>query len=539
MGITLAGGSIQPPPSNNAEKLSSRVTYKTPSGSTWTSIDSYVTNWVTIEEIDKPISVAKINVAPSFLIADLDTTIVDGSEIKIFIGDQTPDTLWFHGYKVSLEKDGITSIIHCKSKGIEMDRREVSQDFVQYNDPVYSGRLTEIAKWIIDNKTTLDSQGIQYDAVKTSQKIIADNTPVIEILSMIKDALDWNLWERLGVVYMQPRGTIDNNITLTVGDTVKKLSKWESDQSEMVNSLTVYGAPETHSTTELFTGDGSADQSFTLTYPHFTDVKVEYTADGGTTWTEKIGAIPGVTSSYDYTSHPEASQKKITFDGTTGFAPAAAADNVRITYSHPWQVPYTITNSSSINTYGKYEKTITRSDLQTQQDIEQFATQYIAAYKDPINIGKLLCRRTDVVVGEQITVVDSRNNINGAFTISKMELQYPDYRLILDVSDTPKLMGMGDWRKGLDERVRRLEERQRGYSAATRTTLGPYQVSQTITNKITKITIKSRTAGSSFILNYTTANGNPEDRCVLGGAGVGTGLGDNRGVLTTESTTTF
>jgi hypothetical protein len=530
MAITLGGGTIHPPPSEDTA-LRSRVTYKLPSGSTFVNLDASVIAWETDEDIDRPTSTAKIQVTPSFLTNDLDNTIIDGSEFKIFVGYPTPDELWFWGYKTKLEKDGVSATIHLKSKGVEMERREVTQDFIQYKDPVYSGRLTDIAKYIIDNFTDLDSQGIQYSDTKTSERIICEHTPVIEVMRLLADTLGWDLYERQGICYLHPAGTIDNSVTLDVADaSIKQLGKWQTDPSMLANYITIYGGSETHQTQETFSGDGTAGQEFELTYPYFENVKVETTADGGTTWVEKKGALPSTDASYDYSSHPESSRKLIIFDGPSGYKPPNAADNVRVTYTHGWQIPYTVRDEGSINKYGRYETTITRSDLTTAAGVIELGDEYLSKYKTPFDVGKLTCRRRDLLLGERVRIIDARNNINDTFTISNIKLQYPQYRLIVEVGNQP--LDFGDWRFGIAERVRRLEERQRGSTNATRTTLAytDLKFATDLSNK--SLVIVSRAIGDSFVLGLAA-------RSIIGGAGVGTPLGDDRGVEVEEANYVF
>jgi len=522
--MTTIGGTVYAPPTETG-RLRSRVVYKLVDGDDYVDISDYVYRWVTVEDIEKPISTAKINLSPVFITDDLDDTIIDGTEIRIYVGDSVPSELWFAGIKTDLEQDGVTGVMHCVNTGIELERREVTQDFIYHKDPVYSGRLVEIAKYMIDNYTTLDSQGIEYTSTKLSDKIICDHEPIIDVLKKIKETLQWEHYVRNGVYYLHSSNYIDNSVTLTVGTDLVAFGDWSRDNSNLVNKLTVYGASESHSTQQLFSGDGTENQEFELTYPYFSNVKVEIDVAG--TWTEKTGAIPGsTTGTYDYTMHPDSSQKLIRFDGTTGYNPPAAADNVRVTYTHAWQVPYTAQDDISIEKYDKYEKTMYRPDLKTKDDVVEFTKKYLTNYSSPFKIGTVVCKRSNLRVGERVTIVDSRNNVNEAFTITRMEMAWPEYLCTLDVGSQPR--NLGDWRRGLNERVRRLEEENRGYASASRYEW-LHKPEVTINTSISYFKLETSVKGSNFLLGSSGTD-------ILGSSGTGTPLGDTTKTTVIEET---
>jgi hypothetical protein len=290
-------------------------------------------------------------------------------------------------------------------------------------------------------------------------KFVCNHTDPFERCKKLADTLDWQFYYKssTGKAYFEPRGYSTNSNTLTVGSNVIRAPKWQRDTTEMVNDVTIVGAYQEVETTK--SGQIGVTSGFTTTYIQLDyipiSVKVYGDANNPPT-TLKTGGVPDSTSSFDY--YVDLNQKKIVPKGGTTFT---TNHFYEIRYSLACPVPVNAYNQDSIDSYGRFKKTVTYKDIRNVADAEMRGDNYLARYSVPFIYTTLLVKNVStygLFAGQNISVIDtvSTPNVNTTLTINKIRIRFPGDYVELDVGD--KFWRLANFNSTVLEKFKRLEE---------------------------------------------------------------------------------
>lgn len=406
----------------------------------------------------------------------------------------------FRGLVVNVKRGPSYFTLVCKNKYYIAQRREVTTSYDKNIDPeagvlsaIFTDLMSSYAGLNVDSSTVQNS-GTLY----TVNKFVCRRSQVYERGDDIAEALNWQHYynDYDDYVYLEPRGFVDSGVTLQVGVNVTESPTFNFDASKLTNKLTVEGAVQAVQSTIFSNGTNVAGQTVTLTYAP-TSVKVyvgtgTYTPGSGTkpSLTEtnlKVGGkINATTGTYDYVYDDEPNIKKVYFYDTTlgsqpSFTPGTGTNNIEIQYTYDVPTPITIKNQSSIDTYGLYEKTITKDDIKTVSDAEIYAQNYLARFSQPFTVSTLkVSGLDDIRAGRMYTVIDTEKGINMQLVVSKVKYFYPFKPDEITVGDAVAMEQ--DIQTDLLDRVKRLEEKDQNNDGILRQLI-TFETETTIGNR--------------------------------------------------------
>lgn len=389
-------------------------------------------------------------------------TLVEGATLEIWRGWVTAtDEKIFSGYIEKFESEGGLITITGIDKLWDLIRKEVTHVYDQ-NVDASAGKISEI---FLDLVTTYGGLNADATTVQDSgsiyllDKFVCNHTDIMERCKKLADILDWQFYYRADTdkVYFEPQGFSTNATILTVGSNIIGIPKWNYDTTEMINDLTLVGAYQEVETTKsgrIGTTSGFTNDDITLDYTPIS-VKVYGDASNPPT-TLKTGGLPDSTSSYDY--YVDKNQKKIIPAIGTSFT---TDDYYEVRYSLAVPIPIHLYNQYSIDTYGKFKKTITLKDLRNVADAEVRATNLLTKYSTPFlyATGKVKSDSSyGLMVGQKIQVIDniSRPTVNDVLLINKHRIRYPADYDELDVGD--KFWRLAEFNANIMEKLKRIEE---------------------------------------------------------------------------------
>lgn len=439
-----------------------------------------------------------------------------GQVVEVWKGFTTPtDEQVFKGFVENYTTESAYVTVVCKDELQKLVNAQVNNTFNKDvpGDPLYpDGKISDLIIDLItdygglnaDTSSVTDS-GTTYTLSKYPCKFIS----VFYALTQLCQAIGYSLYYNPvdDKVYAQPKNVTVNPEVLTVGSNVVVVPKWEYDQSEMINDLTVKGAQQYVETSELKSGNAS-DVTFTLTPPNGTipdTVTVYYGAATNFSTTAptqsqlKIGGVSNVSSGNDYTI--DRINNTITF---TTFTPASGTNNILVIYTYPVPIPVHFKDDVSITTYGLYAKTVNLQDVSDLEDAENRGRNIINVYKNPFQFADITVWDPAITntfeAGSSIQVVDNVNRpvVNDLFNIYKVVESYP--KLTTELSIGQKPFDELDYNTNIATRVQKLEEVFSGEDGlnteirelTTRFTIIPYSLQYDV-----------ELANDSFILGHS------------------------------------
>ena len=390
------------------------------------------------------------------------TLLTPGMTVEIWRGFVTAlDEKVFSGYIEKVEPEGGVIIVTALDKLWDLVRKEVTHVYDSTID-ASAGVISEIFEDLVTTygSLTADATTIQDSGtVILLQKFVCNHTDIFERCKALAEVLDWQFYYRADTdnVYFEPKGFSTNATTLTVGSNVIKVPKWNYDNTEMVNSLTVVGAYQEVETTEsgrIGTTSGYTTASIAIAYEPIS-VKVYGDASNPPT-TLKTGGLPDSTVTFDY--YVDKPQKKIYPKAGTTFT---TNDYYEIRYSAAVPIPVHMYDQLSIDTYGEFRKTVTYNDIRSVVDAENRGTNHLAKYSVPFVYTTLQTKNissTGLTVGQKVRVVDTINspNVDQYLLINRYRMRWPaDYDEI-EVGD--KIWRLAEFQADVLEKIKRLEE---------------------------------------------------------------------------------
>ena len=391
-------------------------------------------------------------------------TLTNGQRVEIWRGWTTStDEKVFDGYIESYQPEAGTLKLTAKDKLWDLVRKEVTHTYDETID-ASAGVYSEIFKDLVTTYGGLTADGTTIQSsgtAKTIQKFVCNHTDIFERCKKIAEALDWQFYYRADTdkVYFEPKGFTSNGNTLTVGDNIFNVPKWNYDVTEMANDVTIVGAYQEIETTEsgrIGTTTGYTTAEIALSFEPIS-VKMYMDASNPPT-TLKVGGLPDSTATFDY--YVDKTQKKLfPKDGTT----FTSSHYAEIRYSHAVPIPVHMYTDSSITTYGQFKKTVTYKDLRSVADAESRGTDYLTRYSTPFIYTTLKVKNDSTLglnVGQLITIVDNINSpsVNRTLVINRHRIRYPaDYDEI-EVGD--KIWRLAEWQSSVEERLKRIMEEE-------------------------------------------------------------------------------
>ena len=335
------------------------------------------------------------------------------------------------------------------------------------------------------------------------QKFVCNHADPFERCKALANALDWQFYFRADTdkVYFEPKGYVSNSTVLTVGSNVMNVPKWQNDITEMCNDVTIIGAKQIVETTksgQIGVTSGFNTTGIVLDYEPVS-VKVYGDASNPPT-TLKKGGTPGAFETYDY--YVDKSNRMILpKDGTT----FTASDYYEIRYSLAAPTPVNLYDQGSINTYGRFTKTITYADIRSVEDSESRATKYITRYSTPFKYTTLKVKNNSsygLAPGQTIRVVDSMSvpTVDDYFVINKIRIRWPTDYDEIDVGD--KYWRLADFQSNILEKIKRLEEAELANSDIVANLVSIDNTSGTpinIKNRYAKISTQTVSGTNCFI----------------------------------------
>lgn len=388
-------------------------------------------------------------------------TLRTGLTIEVWRGWITStDEKIFSGYVEKIEPNAGSINIIAKDKLWDLIRKEVTHTYDSTID-ASAGKISEIFKDLVTTYGLLNADGTSIQdsgTIVTIGKFVCNHTDIFERCKKLAGE-DWQFYYRADTdkVYFEPKGFTSNSTIIQVGTNVYGIPKWNLDNSEMANDITITGAYQEIETTEsgrIGTTAGYDTDGITISYVPIS-VKV-YGDAGSPPTTLKVGGMPDSTATFDY--YVDKNQKKIIpKDGTT----FTTNDYYEIRYSHAVPIPVHMYSQNSIDLYKQFKKTVTFTDIKSVADAETRGQKYLIKYSEPFIYSTIKVFSNDAYnlnAGQLIQVIDtkSRPNVNKNLVITRQRIRYPADFEELDVGD--KIWRLADWNAKIEEKLKRIEE---------------------------------------------------------------------------------
>jgi len=397
------------------------------------STQTYLIDWSRNDTLDgdaiKTITINCPRNIESVLTLTDDNLIGNDKEVVITRGVVTStEEIIFRGFiKQYNIFGGVVSFV-CADKLYIATKNKINYSYDKDIDPS-AGVISEIFLDMVNVYTplTADATSVQDSGtILIRDKVICKSDSVYDkLMSELATPLNWNVYydSTTDKVNFEPKGFTNNSTTLQTGINILNSLNWKSDESNIFNYIEVQGAEQEINTIEtgrIGTTSGYTTSSIQLTQIPNT-VRVLCDAVNPPT-TEKIGGVVNSTATFDYSV--DVTKKQIIWN--TGTFTPGASDYVIIEYSFNRPTPIVVSDPLSISTYGQKDLTIIKSDVKTVSDARLYANALLTEYKNPIISTTI--RATDVSdfrPGQKVRVIDTINNIDDYFYITKLKQSYP------------------------------------------------------------------------------------------------------------------
>lgn len=449
-------------------------------------------------------------------------TLTAGQTVEYWRGTSTAtDVKEFSGYIEKLEPETGTVTVICKDKLWDAVRKEVNTVYLSTGSQ--AGKLSAI---FLDLITTYAGLNADATTVQDSgtvfiiEKFICNRTDVFERCKKLADTLGWQFYYKASTdkVYFEPKGMNANSTILTVGSNVIGIPKWNDDVTEMINDLTVRGAVQEVETTEIGrigTTSGYTTTEVTLAQKP-ESVKVYADAVNPPT-TLRAGGVPSSTGTYYY--YVDKENQKILPAVSTTFT---TNDYFEIRYSYYIPAPVNVYDQSSIDTYGRFSKTIELKDVRSVADAEARGLNFLSERATPYRYAELKVKSATslgINIGDSIQVIDnmSRPVVNETLVVNRKTTNWPGNYDTIIVGDRD--WKLAEWQASVEERLKRIFEETDNTEIVTQiinadNTSEPIQV----TPRYRQVLTTTATAPDVFILGHSSYGRLGTDK--LGDAGM-------------------
>lgn len=395
---------------------------------------NYVQSWVWSDTLSgEPIKTININ-CPRTITNVLNVTsenlLDESQEVFVYRGVNSSDEeLVFRGIVTDFKINIGNVTLMCADKLYTTTKKDITYSYDKDVDPS-AGVLSEIFKDAINTYTDLtadDDSVVNSGTILTRDKIICKADNVYNIIkTQIAEPLGWNFYYSPidDKVHFEPFGIETNSTDLVYGVNLVNNPVWDYDKENLYNVIKVYGAEQevrTIETGQIGVTSGYTTSSIQLIQIPNT-VMVLCDASNPPT-TEKKAGVLNSTTTYDYSI--DITKKQIIWNTST-FTPGAS-DYVIVDYIFNQPKPISLDSPESQATYNCINtKTFIKNELKSVSDARLFAQEMLSKYKDPV-ISTLLkvTNVSNLFPGQKIRVVDSQNDIDSEFIVTRITKRYP------------------------------------------------------------------------------------------------------------------
>lgn len=360
----------------------------------------------------------------------------------------------FQGKVVERQTTGNRVILRCNDNLFEAVKKNVTKTFDK-NVDTEAGKISEIFKTLatLAGLTTDSSSVTDSGTVIILDKFICNNVDIMDRMEILAELLDWQFFYNSsdGKVYFQPKGTRAGTDTLTVGTNVVNRPVWKRDGTQVVKKAVLFGGPIETQTQETFDGD-TVETEFTLSkIPTSTKVVVDSVLQTGGIEDQSVAGVDYFIRTITLTA-TDKSVGQIKFDA--GSIPGNGTNNVVVDYS--FTSPITISSNNPVSE--GLEIRLDKPDLITVEDCRQFLSKFMNRHQDDfLSTTLAVTNVTDLEVGQSVTVIDSNEEINAKFIITKIRKRFPYAFDEVTVDNQP--LETENWEISIEDRIRRIEER--------------------------------------------------------------------------------
>lgn len=368
----------------------------------------------------------------------------------------------FSGYIEKYDVEGGVIDVTGIDKLWNMVRGEVTKIYTI--DGAEAGVISDIFTDLVTTYAGLnaDSGTVQdTGTVIVLNQFVCNHADVFERCKALANIVDYQFYYRADTdkVYFEPEGFTLNPIVLTVGDNIIGIPKWETDNSEMANNLTVAGAfqeVETTASGQIGVTSGFATTGITLAYEPIS-VKVYGDASSPPT-TLLTGGVPDSTESFDYSV--DKGNKKILPPSGGSFT---SSHYYQVNYSLNAPVSVNLYDQNSIDAYGEFQKTVTFTDIRGIADAESRGLNYLNKYKEPFIYSTLKIKLDSsygLKAGQRVRIIDNKNvpSRDLLLVITAIRTRYPGDYDEIDVGDRP--WRISEYQAKTYEKLKRQEEKE-------------------------------------------------------------------------------
>lgn len=426
-----------------------------------TSVVAYLRSWRVTTTYGQAIAVAQIELVKGAY-SYVDFAPNQAVEVFRYRSSNNTTRHLFSGNIERVEQEpGIVRLI-CKDKLWNAVRRNINY---LYDSDVDSeaGVISEIFKDLCDRaglsytSTSITSTATGYPIV---EKFACRNVDIFDRMQRLADAVNFYFYYNPedDLVYFQPKGYNLNATGLTVGTNVVKVPQWKTDMTEMINIVQVFGETPNVQYSKSYTGDGSED-TFDCVDPNSNKIRVD-SIRVQVAGVDKTGGTPGSTSSYDYSLNTTRDSNGVEYDQVVFVSPPANLAAIVLIQDYGQPVRVRRQNSSSISTYGQYERVITNPVLRNNTDAATFAQKVLDVYSQPFYYTEVEVKDPDSGgwdIGEEVTVTDAyTDGMTGTYTVNEIVFRYPEKSDLISVGN--KEWKLADWSFDVNRKIHELEQ---------------------------------------------------------------------------------
>ena len=360
----------------------------------------------------------------------------------------------FQGKVVERQTVGNRVILKCNDNLFEAVKKNITKTFDK-NVDTEAGKISEIFITLATTAgLTADSTSVTDSGTAILlDKFICNNVDIMDRMDILGEILDWQFFYNSSdnKTYFQPQGTRAGTDTLTVGTNVVNRPVWKRDGTKVVKKAVLFGGPIETQTQESFDGDTSETEFTLAKIPTSTKIVVDGTLQAGGIESQSISTVDYFVRAVTLTGTNK-SVGQIKF--SSGSVPGSGTNNIVVDYSFTSPI---VINASNPVSEG-LEIRLDKPDLITVEDCRQFLSKFMNRHQeDFLSTTLAVTNVTDLEVGQSVTVIDSNENINNAFIITKIRKRFPYAFDEVTVDNQP--LETENWEISIEDRIRRIEER--------------------------------------------------------------------------------
>ncbi len=312
-------------------------------------------------------------------------------------------------------------------------------------------------------KTYLDYSSINYSSANIISTGTADADKIRKLIQNDED--DYQIIQQIAKIYQyivyddpedgvhfEPKGYTTYPHALVVGTDIPGKLKWKENMEQLINKVKIYGATVYDTREETFAG---AATEFELTYtPESTEVR--QTDASGALFVRGQKDVGTIDTDFDY--YVDTENKTVVF--------GSSQSNVYIKYGAQVPMPVTLTNTTSINTYGgpnkiPHFKSFTFNSFKDIFDAEKKGREILSKYSTHFNSCEKVPIYNDVIAtygnikpGHIVSIQDDYNSKELNVFVISVTKAYPHIHDVITVGD--EIWRTEDWKTVQMQKINQL-----------------------------------------------------------------------------------